>query len=72
MTLEEVAACLKLKPQIIYARAQEKKIPAAKLEKEWQFKKSILDARILRHMDEKNRGVVETGKQGNQGRILEH
>jgi excisionase family DNA binding protein len=53
MTLEEVAAYLKLKPQTIYTWAQEKKIPAAKLGKEWRFKKSIIDEWILMHMDEK-------------------
>ena len=43
MTLEEVAAYLKLKPQTIYTWAQEKKIPAAKIGKEWRFRKSIID-----------------------------
>ena len=37
MTLEEVASYLRLKPQTIYTWAQEKKIPAAKLGKEWRF-----------------------------------
>ena len=32
MTLEEVAAYLRLKPQTIYTWAQEKRIPAAKLD----------------------------------------
>ena len=43
LTLEEVAAYLRLKPQTIYKWAQEKRIPAAKLGKEWRFRKSILD-----------------------------
>jgi len=43
MTLEEVAAYLKLKPQTVYKWAQEEQIPAAKLGKEWRFRKSILD-----------------------------
>jgi len=43
MTLEEVAAYLKLKPQTVYKWAQEQQIPAAKLGKEWRFRKSILD-----------------------------
>ncbi len=43
MTLEEVAKYLKLKPQTIYTWAQDGKIPAAKLGKEWRFKKSIID-----------------------------
>lgn len=43
LTLEEVAAYLRLTPQTIYKWAQEKRIPAAKLGKEWRFRKSILD-----------------------------
>ena len=43
MTLEEVAAYLKLKPQTVYKWAQEEQIPAAKLGKEWRFRKSLLD-----------------------------
>jgi len=43
MTLEEVAKYLRLKPQTIYKWAQEKRIPAVKLGKEWRFRRSILD-----------------------------
>jgi excisionase family DNA binding protein len=43
LTVEEVAAYLRLQPQTIYRWAQEKRIPAAKLGKEWRFRKSILD-----------------------------
>ena len=43
MTLEEVAIYLRLKPQTIYKWAQEKRIPAVKLGKEWRFRRSILD-----------------------------
>ena len=43
LTLEEVALYLRLKPQTIYKWAQEKRIPAAKLGKEWRFRRSILD-----------------------------
>jgi len=70
MTLEEVAAYLKLKPQTIYTWAQEKKIPAAKLGKEWRFKKSIIDEWIVMHMDEKFKDVIQSWKrkQGNGGR----
>lgn len=53
MTLEEVAAYLKLKPQTLYTWAQEKKIPAAKIGKEWRFKKSIIDEWFNQHFDEK-------------------
>ena len=43
LTLEEVAAYLRLKPQTIYKWAQEKRIPAAKLGKEWRFRRSVID-----------------------------
>jgi excisionase family DNA binding protein len=43
LTLEEVATYLRLTPQTIYKWAQEKRIPAAKLGKEWRFRKSIID-----------------------------
>jgi excisionase family DNA binding protein len=43
LTLEEVAQYLRLKPQTIYRWAQERRIPAVKLGKEWRFRKSILD-----------------------------
>lgn len=60
MTLEEVAAYLKVKPQTLYTWAQEKKIPAAKLGKEWRFKKSLIDEWYLQHIDEKFNGVIES------------
>jgi excisionase family DNA binding protein len=60
MTLEEVAEYLKLKPQTIYAWAQEKKIPAAKLGKEWRFKRSILDEWFNKHIDEKFSDIVNS------------
>ncbi len=59
MTLEEVAAYLKLKPQTLYTWAQEKKIPAAKLGKEWRFKKSIIDRWFLKHIDDRFSDVIE-------------
>jgi excisionase family DNA binding protein len=43
MTLEEVAHYLRLKPQTIYKWAQERRIPAAKLGKEWRFRRSVID-----------------------------
>jgi excisionase family DNA binding protein len=58
MTLEEVAAYLKLKPQTIYTWAQEKRIPAAKLGKEWRFKRSIIDRWINQHFDPKFSHIV--------------
>jgi len=59
MTLEEVATYLKLKPQTIYTWAQEKRIPAAKLGKEWRFKRSIIDEWIVQHMDEKFDSIIQ-------------
>ena len=59
MTLEEVAAYLKMKPQTIYTWAQEKRIPAAKLGKEWRFKRSIIDAWFNQHIDEKFDHIVK-------------
>ena len=43
LTLEEVAHYLRLKPQTIYKWANERRIPAVKLGKEWRFRRSILD-----------------------------
>ena len=63
MTLEEVADYLRLKPQTIYTWAQEKKIPAAKLGKEWRFKKSIIDEWYLQHIDEKFDDVIKSWKE---------
>ncbi len=63
MTLEEVANYLRLKPQTIYTWAQEKKIPAAKLGKEWRFKKSIIDEWYLQHIDEKFNDVIQRVKE---------
>lgn len=59
MTLEEVATYLRLKPQTIYVWAQEKKIPAAKLGKEWRFRRSVVDKWFNQHMDEKFMEFVE-------------
>ena len=62
MTIEEVAAYLRLKPQTIYTWAQEKKIPAAKIGKEWRFKRSLIDKWFNQHIDDKfNNLLNETG-----------
>jgi excisionase family DNA binding protein len=53
MTLEEVAEYLRVKPQTIYTWAQEKKIPAAKLGREWRFRKSMIDKWFNESMDDK-------------------
>jgi PTS system nitrogen regulatory IIA component len=51
MTLEEVAKYLRVKPQTIYTWAQENKIPAAKLGKEWRFRKSMIDEWFNDHIN---------------------
>jgi excisionase family DNA binding protein len=53
MNLEEVAKYLKLKPQTIYSWAQKGDIPAAKLGREWRFRKSIIDKWFNQHINEK-------------------
>ena len=59
MTLEEVANYLKMKPQTIYTWAQSGKIPAAKIGKEWRFRRSIVDEWFNSHIDEKFQDVVK-------------
>ncbi len=59
MTLEEVAGYLKLKPQTIYTWAQGKKIPAAKLGKEWRFKKSLIDRWFDQHIDSRFNDLLD-------------
>ncbi|NUN09059.1 MAG: helix-turn-helix domain-containing protein [Ignavibacteriaceae bacterium] len=60
MTLEEIAGYLKVKPQTIYTWAQEKKIPAAKIGKEWRFKKSLIDEWFLSHIDDKFSELIDS------------
>jgi excisionase family DNA binding protein len=43
LTIDEVAEYLRLTPQTIYKWAQERRIPATKLGKEWRFRKSLID-----------------------------
>ena len=43
LTIDEVAAYLRLTPQTIYKWAQDKRIPAVKLGKEWRFRRSVID-----------------------------
>lgn len=73
MTLEEVADYLKLKPQTIYTWAQEKRIPAAKLGKEWRFKRSIIDAWFNHHIDKKFSHIVRATERdrGEEGKTTD-
>ncbi len=57
LTIEELAAYLKLKPQTVCRWAQTGKVPAAKLGKEWRFRRSLVDAWI----DEQMTGGRPTG-----------
>lgn len=59
MTIEEVARYLKMKPQTIYTWAQKGKIPAAKIGKEWRFRKDLLDEWFNQHVDEKFQELVK-------------
>lgn len=43
LTIDEVARYLRLTPQTIYKWAQEKRIPAVKLGKEWRFRRTVID-----------------------------
>lgn len=63
MTIEEVAKYLKLKPQTIYTWAQSGKIPAAKIGKEWRFRKDIIDTWFLNHIDEKFQSLLDEVEQ---------
>ena len=59
MTLEEVAKYLKMKPQTIYTWAQKGKIPAAKIGKEWRFRRDIIVEWFKQHIDEKFRPLID-------------
>ncbi len=62
MTLEEVAKYLKMKPQTIYTWAQSGKIPAAKLGKEWRFRKDLVDAWFNQHISEQFQEMLKNPK----------
>ena len=66
MTVIDVAKYLKLKPQTIYNWLQEGMIPAAKLGKEWRFKKSVLDRWIDAQMSKSPamKGLMENSEEG--------
>ena len=64
MTLEEVAHYLRLKPQTIYKWAQERRIPAVKLGKEWRFRRSILDRWLNEQMLSEDSGFSHLRENG--------
>lgn len=49
LTIEELAAYLKLRPQTIYKWAQRGTLPGAKLGKEWRFRRSAIERWIDGH-----------------------
>ena len=67
MTIEEVAKYLKLKPQTIYTWAQKGKIPAAKIGKEWRFRKDLVEAWFNQHIQEQFQGLVEDVEKKKKG-----
>jgi len=66
LTLEEVALYLRLKPQTIYKWAQEKRIPAVKLGKEWRFRKRILDRWLDEQMLSEDSGFSHMREDNNE------
>jgi excisionase family DNA binding protein len=68
LTLEEVAEYLRLKPQTIYKWAQERRIPAVKLGKEWRFRRSILDRWLDEQMLSEDSGFSHLRETENDGR----
>jgi excisionase family DNA binding protein len=63
LTIEDLAAYLKLRPQTIYKWAQTGKIPGAKFGKEWRFRRSTIE----RWIDSYIPAHVETGPYGSDG-----
>jgi excisionase family DNA binding protein len=59
MTIEEVAQYLKMQPTTIYTWAQAGKIPAAKIGKEWRFRRDLIDIWFAQHIDEKFHDLLE-------------
>ena len=43
MTIEEVAAYLKIPKSTVYILAQEGKIPCQKVGRQWRFRKEVID-----------------------------
>jgi excisionase family DNA binding protein len=50
LTIDDLAAYLKLKPQTIYRWAQSGKLPGAKFGKEWRFRRSTIERWIDEQM----------------------
>ncbi len=65
LTIEDVAQYLRLKPQTIYKWAQEKRIPAVKLGKEWRFRRSVIDRWLDEQMLGEDSGFAHLRENGN-------
>lgn len=52
LTIDDLARYLKLKRQTIYRWAQKKKLPGAKIGKEWRFRRSVIEAWIVKNLGE--------------------
>ena len=59
MTVEEVAKYLKMKPQTIYTWAQKGKIPAAKIGKEWRFRRDVIDAWFNQYFSDEFQSLLD-------------
>ncbi|MGI9543544.1 MAG: helix-turn-helix domain-containing protein [Cyclobacteriaceae bacterium] len=59
MTVEEVAKYLKMKPQTIYIWAQKGKIPAAKIGKEWRFRRDVIDAWFNQYFSDEFQSLLD-------------
>jgi len=64
LTIEDVALYLRLKPQTIYKWAQEKRIPAVKLGKEWRFRRSVIDRWLDEQMLGEDSGFAHLREDG--------
>jgi excisionase family DNA binding protein len=64
MTIGEVARLLKLKPQTIYRWVQQKKLPGAKIGKEWRFRRSAIERWLDRYMKQQEEAAERDGAGG--------
>ena len=71
LTIEDVAAYLKLKPQTIYKWAQTGKIPGAKFGKEWRFRRSAIERWIDRQISSQTRGSSGDGSSGDGSAVVQ-
>ena len=71
LTIDDLAAYLKLKPQTIYKWAQAGKLPGAKFGKEWRFRRSSIerwiDSYIPAEIEPRPRKNVDTIRKRRSG-----